>query len=609
LSTKDSSTRRKRAVIYLRVSSEKQVSKELDPEGLSLPSQRKRCEAHAAKLGADVVREYVEPGISASSVVKRKAFKQMLADIEQHRDVDYVIIWKVSRWARDERDLWVAYGVLQNHGVELASVSEPIDSSPTGMLLLGIMGTIAAHERRQLAVEVNRGLTQKVEVGGTPGRAPLGYRNTTQEIDGRMVRTVVLDEQRAPLIREAFNLYATGDYSLMELAAIMEERGLRSRATKRTPEQALGVNRLSSLLRNPYFIGRVRYAGKTYKGRHEPLIDEATFQDVQDLLAAKRHSGERAWRHFHYLRGSLYCGECGGRLIYMRPRGNGGTYEYFSCAVRRSRTCSQGYHRAAAVEAAIERHYVVVQLSDEQQASIRAAVEAYVGAIAKTADEKLTEAKAELARLSGEERKLLKAHYADQVSEELFGEEQARIRRERAGVERRIEELSVEHERVLDSLDVALGMLDSMQAAYCQATPNERRLLNQAFFERLEISDEEVVGYRFAEPFDQLHGQPPAEEDGEAALRDRLAGGWNWTPEAAASRSPKPNAEALNARTPSLFFEVEGSNVEALVRAEGLEPPRAEAHQDLNLARIPFRHARANAVRPPGRRPVPLRRP
>ena len=70
---------RKRAVIYLRVSSEKQVNKELDPEGLSLPSQRKRCEAHAEQLGAEVVREYVEPGVSASSVVKRKAFKQMLA--------------------------------------------------------------------------------------------------------------------------------------------------------------------------------------------------------------------------------------------------------------------------------------------------------------------------------------------------------------------------------------------------------------------------------------------------------------------------------------------------------------------------------------------------
>jgi site-specific DNA recombinase len=562
--------RRKRAVIYLRVSSDKQVNKELDPEGLSLPSQRKRCEAHAEKLGADVVREYVEPGISASSVVKRKAFKQMLTDIEQRKDVDLIIIWKVSRWARDERDLWVAYGVLQNHGVELSSVSEPIDNSPTGMLLLGIMGTIAAHERRQLSVEVNRGLTQKVEVGGTPGLAPLGYRNTTQDIDGRAVRTVVLDEKRAPLVRDAFKFYATGDYSLAELAAILEELGLRSRPTKRTPEQALGINRLSGILRNPYYIGQVRYAGKTYKGRHPPLVDEGTFQEVQDLLTAKRQSGERSWRHFYYLRGSLFCRECGGRLIYMRTRGNGGVYEYLSCAGRSKGTCSQGYHRAAAVEAAVERHYVVVQPSRQQRASIRATVEGYVGALAKTADKKLTEAKAELARLAGEERKLLKAHYADQVSEELFADEEARIRRERGGVERRIEELSVKHERVLDALDIALGLMDSMQAVYCQAKPNERRLLNQAFFERLEISNEEVVGYELAEPFDQLHGQASQDGEDKEDLAARLGPGWNETLTPVANGSIEPFAAALNARTPGPFFETEGSNVEDLVRVTGL---------------------------------------
>src|SRR5215469_3359503 len=146
-------SKRKRAVIYLRVSSEKQVNKEIDPEGLSIPSQRKLCEAHAERLGAEVVREYVEPGVSGGSVLKRKAFKKMLKDTEDLRDVDVVIFWKVARWARNEIDQWSAFGLLQAQGVELASASEPIGNDPTGLLVFGIMGSIAAHDRRQLAIE------------------------------------------------------------------------------------------------------------------------------------------------------------------------------------------------------------------------------------------------------------------------------------------------------------------------------------------------------------------------------------------------------------------------------------------------------------------------
>jgi site-specific DNA recombinase len=574
---------RRRAVIYLRVSSKKQVEKDYDPEGLSLPSQRKMCQATADKLGADIIREYVEPGVSGGSVLKRKAFKKMLADAEELRDVDLVIFWKVSRWARDEIDQWTAFGLVRNLDIELASSCEPIDSSPTGMLVFGIMGSIAAHQRRELSIEVKRTMIQKVEVGGTPGRAPIGYVNKTVEIDGRPVRDVVLDPVRAPLIKEAFYLYGSGEFTLIELAALLEERGLRSRATRKAPEQAVGVNRLQQLLRNPYYIGDVRYSGKVYKGRHQPMIDQATFQDVQDQLDAKRKSGEKAWRHFHYLRGTVYCGECGGRLTYTRTKGNGGEYEYLLCT---DRSCVQGYNRADAVEAAIESHWSIVQLADSYRIRVRAAVADRVGQIAKLAENKLDEARQDLSRLASEERKLLKAHYADQVSDDLFGEEQARIRRERADAEQTIATLDVEHQRVLEGLDAAIELLQDMQLAYLQAEPNERRLLNQAFFERIEVVDEKVVGFRFADPFGLLLGQPQEKEDGEDFF-GRWSECWNLGHKETVSAG-EPDNGATEAKTTDPVYGAGGYNVETLVRAEGLEPPRAEAHQDLNLARIPI---------------------
>src|SRR5205823_6320210 len=106
-----------------------------------------------------------------------------------------------------------------------------------------------------------------------------------------------IDPERAPLVQLAFELYATGQYSLLDLATILEARGLKSRPTANKPAKTLGVNRLASMLRNEYYIGIVHYAGATHQGRHEPLIDEAVFDKVQQILDAQRQSGERSWRH------------------------------------------------------------------------------------------------------------------------------------------------------------------------------------------------------------------------------------------------------------------------------------------------------------------------
>ncbi|MGB7588304.1 MAG: recombinase family protein [Solirubrobacterales bacterium] len=554
---------RKQAVLYLRVSSAQQANKDFDAEGFSIPGQREACTREADKLGAEIVQEYIDRGESAKTA-KRPALRAML-DRLTRGDIDYVIVHKVDRLARNRADDIEIVMAIRKAGAQLVSVTENIDETPSGLLLHGIMSSIAEFYSRNLAAEVMKGTTQKAKSGGTPFRAPIGYLNSRTMVDGREVRTITLDPERAPLIREAFVLYASGEYSLSELAAILEERGLRSRPTKKVPAQALGGNRLDAMLRNPYYLGIVSYAGKTYKGRHEPLVDEATFQEVQDLLTSKRISGERPWRHFHYLRGSLYCRECTRRLMFTRAKGKGGVYDYFVCAGRQHGSCSQGHHRVAAVEEAVERHYASRQLSATERERIRSAVKAHVKAIAKLAAEKVTEAERQLTRLDQEERKLLTAHYADQISESLFAEEHGRISRERVGAIKRIEQLSFKHEQVLNALDTALALTDDVQRAYCQAGPQERRLFNQTFFERLEIDEEEVAGQQLAEPFACLNNLAlPAETPALA--------GW--------SRSDKKQHEgaatapelALVAETSGPLPGTGGSNVSSLVPLRGFEP-------------------------------------
>ena len=113
-----------RAAVYLRVSSPGQVRTDYDPEGLSLPAQRTACERKASAIGAKVVRRYVEPGVSGGALVKRVAFRQMIEDIRELCDIDYVIVWSVSRWARNQEDRWTARGLVERTDDQLIAVKE-----------------------------------------------------------------------------------------------------------------------------------------------------------------------------------------------------------------------------------------------------------------------------------------------------------------------------------------------------------------------------------------------------------------------------------------------------------------------------------------------------
>lgn len=131
-------------------------------------------------------------------------------------DIDYVIVHKVDRLARNRADDVEIVMAIRQAGAQLVSVTENFDETPSGLLLHGIMSSIAEFYSRNLAAEVMKGTTQKAKNGGTPFRAPMGYLHDRLMVDGREVRVVVVDPERAPLVREAFTLYTSGDYSLAE---------------------------------------------------------------------------------------------------------------------------------------------------------------------------------------------------------------------------------------------------------------------------------------------------------------------------------------------------------------------------------------------------------
>ena len=226
----------------------------LRPRGPVDPRQREACKRYAERHGAVVVREYVEPGVSGGSLLKRAAFRRMIDEIAEQRDVDLVIVWSVSRWARNQEDHWVARGMVTKAGAKLVSVKEPIgEETSHGILLEGVMAAAAAARRIEISEEVKRGIKRKIEVGGTTGLAPIGYLNVREPLPhGGEVRTIAIDHERAPTVVWAYETYATGLYSLADIAAAVGGPWSAARGPpERMAHARLSSRRVHKLLRKP----------------------------------------------------------------------------------------------------------------------------------------------------------------------------------------------------------------------------------------------------------------------------------------------------------------------------------------------------------------------
>ncbi len=209
----------------------------------------------------------------------------------------------------------------------------------------------------------------------------------------------------------------------------MTARGLTTAPGRQKAGRPLGVSHLHKLLRNPYYVGIVRYRGVVYAGRHEPLVTPETWHEVQKVLAAKYLTGEEDRDHPHDLKGSIYCGQCGSRLIVNHAKGNGGSYPYFVCGGRQRdpASCKQRAVRIEQVEAAICAYYGTVQLPAEEVERLRAFLGQELAKLRSESDRERGVQERRLRKLQGEREKLLQSHYADAIPLELLKSEQNRL--------------------------------------------------------------------------------------------------------------------------------------------------------------------------------------
>lgn len=304
----------------------------------SIEGQARDCRAYCERMGYTVVGEYVDRALSAKTD-NRPEFRRMISDASK-KQFQYVIVWKLDRFARNRFDSAIHKAALKKHGVKVLSVMENIADTPDGALLEGILESMAEHYSANLAENVKRGQRESILKGAhVGGVAPFGFKSIK---DGDKLR-LVADETKAPIIKYVFEEYAKG-VPKKEIIAALTARGLQT-----TRGNALTLASLQKALRNKKYIGVYMYGDEIVEGACDALIDVDTFNKVQQMLDSRSHGkNAKKVRQDYLLRGKAFCGHCGSPLVgdagTSRKRNNepGKVYHYYACAKKKKHhTCDK----------------------------------------------------------------------------------------------------------------------------------------------------------------------------------------------------------------------------------------------------------------------------
>jgi site-specific DNA recombinase len=313
-----------RAIIYCRVSTKDQV------QNLSLPTQQKACNEYCQRNGYIVDRVFVEEGESAKTA-DRTELKNLLTYCRQNRGrLHAVIVYALSRFAREKYDHHVLRATLAELQITLRSVTEPIDDSSTGKLMEGIIASIAQFDNDVRSERTVAGMKARLDQGGWTFPPALGYVKSRDSKNGK---TIAPDPKRAPFVTHAFEMYATGLHSKQQVLDAVTRLGLTAKSGRRLSPQSF-----DQLLRKPIYAGVLEVPGW---GVRQPsnapaLVNSKIFDKVQALLGGRRPTvTPRMRNHPDFpLRHFARCGRCDRPLTGSWSKGRTERYAYYRCQNR-----------------------------------------------------------------------------------------------------------------------------------------------------------------------------------------------------------------------------------------------------------------------------------
>ena len=397
---------------YTRVSTVKQG------DGVSLEAQRDAITTFAGRQGLTITQWYEEKETAAKR--GRPIFDAVVKSL-QAGVADGLIVHKIDRSARNFSD-WARIGELVDSGIDVHFAHESLDlRSRGGRLTADIQAVIAADYVRNLREECIKGMEGRLKQGLYPWAAPIGY------LDQGGGKPKIPDPERAPFVRQAFDLYASQQYSLRGLLAELHRRGFRGRSGK-----PISKTCLENLLNNPFYNGSIylKRSGRTFDGIHEPLISTALFNRVQNLKSGRQIKKET--RHNHIYRRTISCGHCRRSLIGEWQKGA----VYYRC---HTSGCPTTSIREDIFEAALASELQKLKLSRVDEKRCTGRMRKWLGARTVADDKRALEL--QLSNVKGRLDQLTDALLDQLIDKLTFSERKQRLLEERDALEKALSEI------------------------------------------------------------------------------------------------------------------------------------------------------------------------
>lgn len=470
--------------IYLRVSTDEQAQ-----QGFSIDNQKRACVDYARLKDYHVKKIFTDDGESARTT-DRPALQEMLEMLNKKADVQSVIIYKIDRFARCVRDFATLFEDFKAKGVKLISVSEGDLTEGSSSLVANIFASVAQWESEVNGQRTRDALMQKFREGYQPTPPPIGYRSVGGEKERK---TCEPDPVVAPIIKQLFELYATGNYSIVEIQNWLEGQNLVSKTG--TP---LGHSVINGILSNSFYYGQIRWHGEAKMGKHAPVISKNLFDTCQFVLAKHRDFLIRKRIHNFLLRGFIFCSECGQRFTAEWHKDSrklakrGGKIAYYHCQKRGHNGCPGLYVEMETLEKLVLETISQIKFSQEFIDAVVGKTKAYVENARKISRSEIQALQNRKTALEGKRNKLEDALLDGTIDRTVFKRKHEELQTAIDAIEEQFCDIENRKRIDINLIEEVLAMTRNIVETYRTAPPFLKRHYLRFFYEKIFVKNRTI---------------------------------------------------------------------------------------------------------------------
>lgn len=321
-----------KTAIYIRVSTEDQAK-----EGFSISAQKEKLTKYIEINDWQIYDYFIDDGISGKNINDRPELTRLIEGIKD-KQINNVLVYKLDRLTRSVKDLINLIELFENYECSFSSLTEKLDTSnAVGRMFIKIIGIFAEFERENLAERVSFGYEEKTRQGNyTNTNGIYGYDYIIGKGD------IIVNEEEANLVNQIYQDYLNGK----AMISIAKDYNKRKVPTKRGGSWSGST--IKSILTNETYLGKVRYGvNRKIKNRsftvnsdHKPIIDEYTFNKVQDMIKRRKHYNIKKYPSENaYFGLVLKCSKCGARFHPKQQKQNNKLYITYYCNNKQTARC------------------------------------------------------------------------------------------------------------------------------------------------------------------------------------------------------------------------------------------------------------------------------